>query len=349
MKNNATLLLLALGLILTSCGATESNEQSIEWPEGIEKTPSELSDKATVEQGKLPAHASFVGYESLELAERNDWRASSRFQDLSGKWKFRLAMDIEQRPAAFIDPQYNVEAWEDVSVPKSSYADREAEALENWLEIKKNSSSVGAYKRKFQVPAEWEGQPVFLKFEAVGGAFFCWVNGQKVGFNQFPSTDVEFELTDYLQTGTNDLAVEVYHWSAGEEPNEAFWKSGGIEGGVVLYTVPSTFLFDVDITATCDGSTKVGHFKCAVDYFCAEEVAGFSYRITDAQAKELVSSEQFLLNQGQDHLEINALLDSIHPMGEDDANAYRLLITTQAQDGKLLQAIPIEFTFSLSE
>ena len=49
---------------------------------------------------------------------------------------------------------------------------------------------------------------IFLQFEAVGSAFYCWVNGTMVGYAQDTFLSSEFDVTKLLKPGSNHLAVQ---------------------------------------------------------------------------------------------------------------------------------------------
>ena len=49
---------------------------------------------------------------------------------------------------------------------------------------------------------------IFLQFEAVGSAFYCWVNGTMVGYAQDTFLSSEFDVTKLLKPGSNLLAVQ---------------------------------------------------------------------------------------------------------------------------------------------
>lgn len=49
---------------------------------------------------------------------------------------------------------------------------------------------------------------IFLQFEAVGSAFYCWVNGTMVGYAQDTFLSSEFDVTKLLKPGRNHLAVQ---------------------------------------------------------------------------------------------------------------------------------------------
>ena len=63
------------------------------------------------------------------------------------------------------------------------------------------------YHRQFKVPAEWQGQRVFLHFGGVDYDCRAWVNGQLVGRHYGGSVSFCFEITQMLRAGQNDLVV----------------------------------------------------------------------------------------------------------------------------------------------
>lgn len=66
------------------------------------------------------------------------------------------------------------------------------------------------------MPVGWEADgQTFLRFEGVMSAFYVWINGERVGYSQGSMEPSEFNITDYLKTGENQIALEVYRYSDG--------------------------------------------------------------------------------------------------------------------------------------
>ena len=74
---------------------------------------------------------------------------------------------------------------------------------------------VGSYRRNFVVPVDWKDKEIFLHFDGAYSGIYIWVNGEKVGYSQGANNDAEFNITPYIRTGENVLAVEVYRWTDG--------------------------------------------------------------------------------------------------------------------------------------
>ena len=71
------------------------------------------------------------------------------------------------------------------------------------------------YRRKFSIPAAWDGQRVLLHFGAVDWECTVWVNGVEVGQHRGGYIPFFFDVTDQLiRGGENEVVVSV--WDRGE-------------------------------------------------------------------------------------------------------------------------------------
>jgi len=68
---------------------------------------------------------------------------------------------------------------------------------------KENAS--GAYRTTFTLSAEAAKQRNFLYFEGVDSCFYVWVNGKFVGYSQVSHSSSEFEISSFVNEGTNTL------------------------------------------------------------------------------------------------------------------------------------------------
>ncbi len=66
------------------------------------------------------------------------------------------------------------------------------------------------YRRTFTVPATWSGQRIILHLDAVTWQATVYVNGQQVGVHQGGYDPFSYDLTPYLNGGTNELIIGVY-------------------------------------------------------------------------------------------------------------------------------------------
>ena len=218
---------------------------------------------------KEPGHPTLIPYASeaemtADPAYRKPWvrTESSRVMLLNGKWKFHWVADPENRPLSFFKPSFDVSAWADIDVPSCwemkgygtpLYTNVTYPFMDNppfiqaqkGYTMEKEPNPVGSYRRDFTLPAHWKGQEVYIHFDGVYSAFYLWVNGKKVGYSQGSNNDAEFNITQYVRSGRNVVAVEVYKWSDGSYlEDQDMFRFGGIHRDVYLMARPKVHFTD---------------------------------------------------------------------------------------------------------
>lgn len=124
------------------------------------------------------------------------------------------------------------------------------------------------YRRRFEVPAEWHGQRVFLNFEAVDWSAEVWVNGKLAGEHQGGYDPFGFDFSPYLSAGENELVVKVTDpTDQDEQPRgkqvlnpEHIWyrATSGIWQTVWLEPVPEVAVAAISTVASRDGLVDLG-------------------------------------------------------------------------------------------
>lgn len=66
------------------------------------------------------------------------------------------------------------------------------------------------YRRTFERPRGWRDKRIFLHFGAVDYECRAWVNGKPVGKHYGGSVSFEFEITDAMKAGENELVVYAF-------------------------------------------------------------------------------------------------------------------------------------------
>lgn len=74
-----------------------------------------------------------------------------------------------------------------------------------------SDNPTGCYRLHFNIPLERsrEDRRMLLTFEGVDSAFYCWLNGQFIGYSQDSRIAAEFDVTKSIAIGSNLLAVQV--------------------------------------------------------------------------------------------------------------------------------------------
>jgi Concanavalin A-like lectin/glucanases superfamily/Glycosyl hydrolases family 2, sugar binding domain/Glycosyl hydrolases family 2/Glycosyl hydrolases family 2, TIM barrel domain len=92
------------------------------------------------------------------------------------------------------------------------------------------------YRRLFSVPPAWNGRRIILHLDAVNWQSQVYINGQSVGSHAGGYDPASYDITPYLNGGTNELIVQVY--SPEDNGGEPRGKQTLYPGGI-MYTSSS--------------------------------------------------------------------------------------------------------------
>lgn len=223
-----------------------------------------------------PPRATFVPFPSVAAALASPPESSPFYCSLNGPWRFHWSPTPASRPAGFYVTNFDDSAWTNLPVPAnwemhgfgvpiylgSGYPFKidpprvTSVPPTNWTAYLQRDP-VGSYRRTFDLPADWTGRSVFIHFDGVDSAFYLWVNGRQVGFSKDSRTPAEFDLTDYLVPGRNQLAVEVYRWSDGSYlEDQDMWRLSGIFRPVYLYSTATARIRDFTVRTLFDADYR---------------------------------------------------------------------------------------------
>ncbi|GBF78475.1 glycoside hydrolase family 2 [Paenibacillus sp. 598K] len=210
-----------------------------------------------------PPHAYMIPYASRESALTEAREGSLFFHLLSGRdWRFRYSESPERVPAAWEAQDYDDSGWDELPVPSNwqlqAYGRPQYSSCPYPFPVDPphvpQDNPTGCYRRRFRVDEQWAGRSVRLVFEGVDSAFHVWVNGRFVGYSQGSHLTSEFDITAYLTTGDNLLAVKVYQWSDGSYlESQDKWRLSGIFRDVYLMALSPVAIVDAQTTTRLRG------------------------------------------------------------------------------------------------
>ena len=194
---------------------------------------------------------------------------------LSGDWRFGYYPYPEAVPADFINPDFDDSSMDTIPVPSCwqchgydyhQYTNVNYPIPFDPPYVPKENAS-GAYRTTFTLSAEAAKQRNFLYFEGVDSCFYVWVNGKFVGYSQVSHSSSEFEISSFVNEGTNTLAVLVLKWCDGtylEDQDKL--RMSGIFRDVLLLTRPKSFVRDYTVrTFLKDGGAGVVRVSVEAD------------------------------------------------------------------------------------
>ncbi len=108
---------------------------------------------------------------------------------------------------------------------------------------------IGEYKKRFNI--ENLSERTILHFDGVDNAFYVYINGQEAGFAKGSRNAHEFDITDFIHIGENEMYVKVYTYSDASylEAQDMFLASG-IFRSVYLICTDEVSIWDYTIKTT---------------------------------------------------------------------------------------------------
>jgi beta-galactosidase len=219
-------------------------------------------------RNKRAAHVPLGAYADPEMALTCDRTASPFVKSLNGAWRFLLVRRPEEVPDGFFQAAFDVSKWAEIAVPGNWQLQNVATA-DGWSDkpiytnvhyafppdppYVPDENPTGCYRTTFDLAPSWAGRDVFLLFESVDAAFYLWVNGREVGYSQGSRLPAEFDISAYVQTGENVVAVQVLRYCDGTYlEDQDMWMMSGIQRDVILYSKPKVCLQDFTVRTSFD-------------------------------------------------------------------------------------------------
>ncbi|MBK8433335.1 MAG: hypothetical protein IPL28_19475 [Chloroflexi bacterium] len=309
-----------------------------------------------VGRNKLAAHAPLVG-----TAEK---------LSLNGDWQFKLVpkplLTGEFTAANFHCPDFDTADWASLPVPsnwtmqgydKPIYTNHKMPIPTNPPFVPEEDNPTGLYRRTMHIPAEWAGRRVVLCFEGVESAFYVWVNGQMVGYSQDSRLPAEFDVTELVRVGEENLvAVMVIRWSDGSylEDQDHWWQAG-IYRDVFLYNTPPAYMADYFAQAQLTAASNYTHGTLDVRVKLAGQVGdGQRVRVEllETAAHEPITQLEAIYHADKDEnpaVRLRGEVGVVRPWTSETPNLYTLRLTLLDEAGQPTQVVQTKIGFRTVE
>ncbi|WP_418895315.1 glycoside hydrolase family 2 TIM barrel-domain containing protein [Limibacterium fermenti] len=300
------------------------------------------------------AHATYVPFERLTW-DNNRLADSPQVKLLNGTWKFHYYKNPGLVPAN-IAKQTSLSGWNDIRVPgnwqlQGDYDPPVFTNIKYPFEpdppfVPKDYNPTAVYKKTFTVPAEWNGNPIFIHFAGVQSAMYLWVNGQRVGYHEDAMLPAEFNITKYLDKGDNELTVQVLNWSDGSYiEDQDFWRLSGIYRDVYLFTTPQVRMRDFTVYSELDGQLKDADLfvDVNVENLNLDKKQSYVLQITlkdqNGKTVDTQKSTSFTVQKGTEQtVSLKSRITDPLKWTAETPNLYQIGIELLTQDDKPVQA-----------
>lgn len=313
-----------------------------------------IKDPLVFEQNRLPAHAEFHTYCKRVFENPIDDQAlvSNRILILDGEWKFSYAENPSKVTKGFETKEFDCREWKEIHVPghmqlqgydiphysNTAYPWDGKEAVKVG-ELPEKFNPVGEYVKYFTLPEEYIGKELRISFQGVESGAAVWLNGEYVGYFENSFDPAEFDITEFVTSGENKLAVEVFKWTSGSWcEDQDFFRFSGIFRSVYLYYVPEVHMEDLRIRTLLDDEYKDTVLETEVLLNAAGKV---QFRLSDPADHERVvcDSTVYEAEQSPCSVHMTAPVKAPKLWSAETPYLYTLTVEVFDQSGNLTERI----------
>ncbi len=123
----------------------------------------------------------------------------------------------------------------------------------------------GLYRRSFTLGEEIAGKDVMLNFEGVDSCFYLFVNRKFIGYSQVSHTTSEFNITDFVKKGENEISVLVLKWCEGSYlEDQDMFRASGIFREVYILFRDKARIDDIFVKCELDEELAVADFSAEI-------------------------------------------------------------------------------------
>lgn len=256
----------------------------------------------------------------------NAQTGSKKHIDFDMDWRFHLGNVAEA-----YQKDYNDGDWRSLDVPHDW-------SIEG--EYKKNNpagirgaflpTGIGWYRKDFEYRTQWDGKRISILFDGVYMNSTVFINGKKLGYRPYGYIGFQYDLTPYLVSGKNTIAVKVDHSKA---PSGRWYTGSGIYRHVNLLVTGQVHFprHGVQVRSNVDHSTNataqiistVENHRSAPQTLLLEQV------LNDKDGKEVLSvlSEEISVKSKEQVVQDISVRKALLWSAETPENRY--LLTTR--------------------
>lgn len=249
---------------------------------------------------RLPMHTTFHPYDSVQKARQRDPAQSPWVKALNGTWQLKVVANpslvTEDHILAAPPPTRTgkgraakataaAAGFAPIAVPANwnlhgvgkppQYTNIAMPFQDDPPRVPADDNPTGVYRTEFRVPGPWQGRRTVIHFGGVESCFYLYCNGVFVGLSKDSRLPAEFDLTDYLVTGPNALAVVCLQYcDASYIEDQDHWWMAGIFREVFLYSTEAVYVQDIVVESGLDAAYRQGALAVEVQLGTAAEPAG---------------------------------------------------------------------------
>ncbi len=334
----------------------------ISYAQVIQNINAYIENPSVFDENQEPPRVPAIPFASVEKALSLDPEQSEFFLSLNGEWKFSWFKIPELIPDDFHEPGFADKDWDMIKVPSNwqmqgyGYPSYRNTVLPfspgDFPLVPDHINPTGAYRHTFNIPENWDDKEIYLVFEGIKSAGFVWINGTYVGYDQGSATTAEFNITPFLKTGENLLAVQVVRWSDGSYlENQDTWHLSGIYRDVYLMAAPKVHIRDFFIQTPLDDNYENARLNVEASVTRHDKTTEKDYRVEmnlyDKENSLVIKTVQSLSFQdsGEEVIQFSEKVKNPAKWSAENPYLYTLTLTLKNSQGNVLEVIPFRVGF----
>jgi beta-galactosidase/beta-glucuronidase len=325
-------------------------------------TSNEWENPEVFNINKTQPHAWFVPYQNEQQALLGEIEKSDRVMLLNGTWKFKFLLHPSESDPDFVNTTFDDNKWKTIDVPSNwqlkgygtpIYTNVTHPFKADPPEIPADTNETGLYRKRLDLPEEWDKKEIFIHFAGVQSAFSLWINGEKAGYSQGSMTPAEFNITPFIKPGKNLIAAKVIRWSDGSYlEDQDFWRLSGIYRDVYLFARPALHIHDLSIQTDLDETYTNAKLNIAIDLVnhgaAVDKGSRIVYKLYDAGGNLIDMDDQTInkTNSNNGGFSISFMRSIENPLKwtAETPNLYTISVELY-KDGNVLEALASKIGF----
>ncbi len=325
-----------------------------------------LENTSVFELNQEEGHVPIIPFTTVDQAIVNDIGKNPNYLSLNGIWKFNYSDTPEGVIPDFYKESFSDRKWDTIRVPSNwemkGYGDPLFRNVTTPFRpdpprTPREYNPTGSYRRTFTVPASWKSREVFLRMEKTASASFVWINGKEVGYNEGGQEPAEYNISKYLRSGKNTIAVVVYKYSDGYYlEDQDYWRLSGIFGDVWLFAAPKVHISDWVATTDLDETYTDAKLNLSFNIrnFTDQPESDLTIRTllfnSDKKIVKTLTTEKFqVLPDTSGNMTINEIIINPDKWSAEHPNLYTLIFELVNSKGITVEVITGRIGFKKTE
>lgn len=193
------------------------------------------TDFSIYEENKLDARSYFIPFSSVKKLAKTDYKneryKSDRVMMLSGEWDFAYYEKLSLVPESLDTDSVSFDkvtvpcTWQRTGYDQIAYINTRYPFPKKPPHIPADVAT-GIYRKTIEIKNADVRRTI--SFLGVAGAIAVYVNSEYVGYSEGSHNTAEFDITPFLNKGSNEIVVVNYKWSNGSylECQDMFRENG---------------------------------------------------------------------------------------------------------------------------